>query len=53
LWWHPHNFGFHPKECLQELEVILRHHQKLQQQYGFQSLTMLETKQYLQERVGK
>jgi peptidoglycan/xylan/chitin deacetylase (PgdA/CDA1 family) len=53
LWWHPHNFGFHPKECLQELEVILRHYQKLQQQYGFQSLTMLETKQYLQERVGK
>ena len=44
LWWHPHNFGWHPEECMRELETILQHYKKLQEEYGFESLTMSETK---------
>ncbi len=47
LWWHPHNFGWHPDECLKELEQILQHYRSLHQQYGMQSLTMWETKEKL------
>jgi peptidoglycan/xylan/chitin deacetylase (PgdA/CDA1 family) len=43
LWWHPHNFGNHPQECLRELEIILQHFKKLQISYGLRSLTMQET----------
>ncbi len=48
LWWHPHNFGFHPKQCLQELETILKTYQQLHRQYGFSSYTMIETKEAVQ-----
>jgi len=48
LWWHPHNFGWNPKECLNELNIILTHYKVLEKKYGFMSLTMLETKKYLQ-----
>ncbi|MFN5134962.1 MAG: polysaccharide deacetylase family protein [Chitinophagaceae bacterium] len=47
LWWHPHNFGFHPEECLNELEIILKAYQQYHQQYGFNSYTMYETKEVL------
>jgi peptidoglycan/xylan/chitin deacetylase (PgdA/CDA1 family) len=47
LWWHPHNFGWHPDECLKELEQILQHYRSLHQRYGMQSLTMWETKEKL------
>lgn len=47
LWWHPHNFGFHPNECLKELELILQAYKRLHTQYGLRSFTMMETKQYL------
>jgi peptidoglycan/xylan/chitin deacetylase (PgdA/CDA1 family) len=50
LWWHPHNFGFHPNECMQELNLILNHYQQLKKQYGFQSFTMLETKNFLRQQ---
>lgn len=40
LWWHPHNFGYHPFECLSELKAILEHYSLLQKQYGFLSLNM-------------
>jgi peptidoglycan/xylan/chitin deacetylase (PgdA/CDA1 family) len=43
LWWHPHNFGYHPDECLQELGVIANHFNQLREQYGFETLTMQET----------
>ena len=46
LWWHPHNFGWNPEECLKELEVILRHYHILKQKYGFRSLTMNEMVNY-------
>ena len=42
IWWHPHNFGFHPKECMHELEQILDHFKKLNKKYGFQSMSMEE-----------
>ena len=43
LWWHPHNFGDNPRECLNELEQIVSHYQSLNKKYAFQSLTMNET----------
>ncbi len=42
IWWHPHNFGNHPQECLEELKQIVMHFTKLKQAYGFESLTMNE-----------
>jgi len=42
IWWHPHNFGNHPSECLQELETIINHYTFLNKKYGFFSATMLE-----------
>lgn len=47
LWWHPHNFGYHPEECLKELEQILNHAQKLRRKYGFESMHMQEITQLL------
>lgn len=43
LWWHPHNFGNHPKQCLEELNHIANHFVDLKNKYGFQSQTMNET----------
>ena len=40
LWWHPHNFGHHPKENLSDLRSILNHFLKLNKQYGMQSKHM-------------
>ncbi len=43
LWWHPHNFGNNPRECLAELKQIVQHYVVLNKKYGFKSLTMNET----------
>ena len=40
LWWHPHNFGYHPNECLMELKAILQHYTSLRKEYGLLSLNM-------------
>lgn len=48
LWWHPHNFGNHPQECLNELKIILQHFITLNRQYGFRSMTMNETAEFYQ-----
>ena len=40
LWWHPHNFGYHPNECLIELKAILQHYTSLRKEYGLLSLNM-------------
>lgn len=37
LWWHPHNFGNHPKENLKDLEMLLQHFNYLKAKYGFES----------------
>jgi len=47
LWWHPHNFGNHPEECLLELEQIIEHYKKLHYQYGFQSMNMRDVTELL------
>lgn len=47
LWWHPHNFGWQPHDCLRELEQILEHAKKLERKYGFKSMNMHEITQLL------
>ena len=40
LWWHPHNFGVNLEQNLALLEDVLRHYQRLADQYGMQSRCM-------------
>jgi len=40
LWWHPHNFGNHPLQALEELNKILNHFNILKIKYNFQSQNM-------------
>jgi peptidoglycan/xylan/chitin deacetylase (PgdA/CDA1 family) len=40
LWWHPHNFGKDQEQNFAFLRDILSHYQKLNQDYGFTSITM-------------
>ena len=40
LWWHPHNFGHHPNECLSELKQILEHYTSLHKEFGLLSMNM-------------
>jgi hypothetical protein len=47
LWWHPHNFGNNPRECLAELKQIIKHYRMLKEKYGFMTLTMQETAELL------
>lgn len=42
LWFHPHNFAKHTEENFKNLESIFKHFKELNQQYGFESNTMLE-----------
>ena len=42
LWWHPHNFGEHPEESLEDLKHIIAHYVGLREKYGFTSLNMAE-----------
>jgi hypothetical protein len=42
LWCHPHNFGRHTSVQLERLEVILRTYQRLSEELGMRSVTMLE-----------
>jgi len=42
LWWHPHNFGEYMVENFKNLNEILNHYKKLNETYGFQSMTMSE-----------
>ena len=42
IWWHPHNFGDNPNECMNELEQIINHFKKLSKIYSFQSKSMHE-----------
>lgn len=47
LWWHPENFGDFPEQNLQNLEMILKEYQKLQNRFGMQSWNMGEYLQYV------
>lgn len=42
LWWHPHNFGCNTRENLENLENILQHYQYLHMKYNFNSVSMKE-----------
>ncbi len=47
LWWHPHNFGYHPNECLSELKAILQHYSFLCKEYGLLSMNMKGLRNHL------
>jgi len=49
LWWHPHNFGVNQKENFLFLSKILAHYSYLENKYGFQSMTMNEISNLIQE----
>jgi peptidoglycan/xylan/chitin deacetylase (PgdA/CDA1 family) len=42
LWWHPHNFGRHPRESMELLGRIVDHLDDLRRHQGMESLTMAE-----------
>lgn len=42
LWWHPHNFGYFLEKNLVFLEEILKHYQMLNENFGFESNSMIE-----------
>ena len=51
LWWHPHNFGVHQKENLENLEEILQHFKMLHAERGMQSLNMQELGEIYAARI--
>lgn len=53
LWWHPHNFGDAPEQSMADLEVIVRHYKKLEQEWGMHSMSMLEVYDYLRQPQDK
>jgi peptidoglycan/xylan/chitin deacetylase (PgdA/CDA1 family) len=42
LWWHPHNFGAYPDECLAFLRGVLEELDRCRERYAMESLTMAE-----------
>ncbi|WP_042149826.1 polysaccharide deacetylase family protein [Paucisalibacillus sp. EB02] len=42
LWWHPHNFGADLKESMNMLGEIITYYQRLNEQYGMESVSMGE-----------
>ena len=52
LWWHPHNHGYHPNECLIELAEIADHFKALQKKYGLLSLNMQSLRNHLIQTHG-
>jgi hypothetical protein len=53
LWWHPHNFGADLKESMNMLNQIITHFQKLNEQYGMESVTMGELAHTLMNTSNK
>jgi len=51
LWWHPHNFGNHTEANFQFLEKILNHYRMLHDQYGFESLSMAELAESIEQHL--
>ena len=47
LWWHPHNFSNYQNENFEFLTKILAHFKKLNCEFGFESVSMSE----LAERI--
>jgi hypothetical protein len=53
LWWHPHNFGNNPSDCMVELRKILTHFKRMKETYGMESLNMENLGMRVKERVAK
>lgn len=56
LWWHPHNFGTCMNENIKMLDLVIKHFQQLQVEYGMESMTMNEVSEKLllkQTRLSK
>ncbi len=55
LWWHPHDFGVDPQANLRLLRLVLGHYKRLNAQYRFQSMNMVEAAAdaLLPQRAGK
>jgi peptidoglycan/xylan/chitin deacetylase (PgdA/CDA1 family) len=49
LWWHPHNFGSHPKQSLRSLKAILEKYRSLRDRKGFTSMNMAEIYQHIHD----
>jgi peptidoglycan/xylan/chitin deacetylase (PgdA/CDA1 family) len=49
LWWHPHNFGSYQDENFAGLIKILNHYKRLNEKFGFTSLSMGE----LSDKINK
>ena len=52
LWWHPHNFGANQEANFEFLIKILDHYKKLNQNYGFESVTMATIADQIQQANG-
>lgn len=48
LWWHPHEMGIDQAENFSFLEKILKHYEKLNRKYNFQSRNMTEIAQIIE-----
>ena len=53
LWWHPHNFGWHPKESIAGLEEILKAYKNCNEKFGMTSLNMNEVTETVYSLNGK
>jgi peptidoglycan/xylan/chitin deacetylase (PgdA/CDA1 family) len=53
LWWHPHNFGWYPKESLLALEETLKAFRACVNKYGMMSMNMGEVTNAVYSRHGK
>ncbi|CAN5694901.1 polysaccharide deacetylase family protein [soil metagenome] len=42
LWWHPHNFGAYPEQCLSFLGGVMEEFVHCREEYGMEALTMAE-----------
>lgn len=47
LWWHPHNLGENPTQCLFELNSIVNHYKILNKKYGMLSFSMNDLRNHL------
>jgi hypothetical protein len=53
LWWHPHNFGYYPKESMDGLIEVLNHFSMCKEKYGMSSLSMGEVAEKVLENNTK
>jgi peptidoglycan/xylan/chitin deacetylase (PgdA/CDA1 family) len=53
LWWHPHNFGWYPKESLAALADILNTYKRCTERWGMSSLSMGEVTHAVNALHGK